>query len=367
MKRKVQTKTILEQTKKLLQDCEYKKASNTLSNLKITTLTPLEKGVYHLLKGQCLFFTGNYNHVHFDNAIEAFKKTKEHSKYAEAKFFKGWQLQLSGNYELAKESLMEAYSSFLRIDEIDGAVRTLNRMAFISLQSGSVEQAIDNLNKGLCLTNEIKDNKRYRKIKVNLALLFIKNGQIKKAIEIYDSCYKEHNYFEPKNRGLYKLGFSMALAHNGQVERALILIRESFSQLRGFKHEEAQYYEHLGRIHLLANNLNDAEKALNESLKLSLEIAPESDHISQTKRLLGDLYLATQKYDLADKYATEGLEVAQKINERAEIAACYRIFAQLENQRGHSDKSREWFQKVNVGQEPCAPAYLNKNISICNK
>lgn len=346
MKRKTQIQTILEQTKKLLQDCKYQEASKKLDNLYLASLKTLEKGEYDLLKGQSLFFSGNYNHVHFDNAIEIFKKTNEHDKYAEAKFFKGWQLQHEGKNELAKESLLEAYVSYLRIDDFAGALRTLNRIAFISLQSGYIEQAIINLNKGLKLSSKINDVVRYRKIKINLAFVYFKSGQIRNAIKTYETIYINDNLIDLKTQGLYKLGFSFPLAHSGDINKALRLIKESYNYLKDFKHEKSQYYEHLGRIHLLANNLNDAEKALNESLKLSLEIAPESDHISQTKRLLGDLYLATQKYDLADKYATEGLEVAQKINERAEIAACYRIFARLEHKSGNADKAREWFRKA---------------------
>jgi tetratricopeptide (TPR) repeat protein len=81
-------------------------------------------------------------------------------------------------------------------------------------------------------------------------------------------------------------------------------------------------------------------------LELSLTIAPESALISQNKRLFGDLYIATEKYDLAEKYATEALVVAEKINERVEIAACWRIFAQVAHHRGEDTKAREWYDKA---------------------
>ncbi|MFZ5980199.1 MAG: sigma 54-interacting transcriptional regulator [Candidatus Zixiibacteriota bacterium] len=151
---------------------------------------------------------------------------------------------------------------------------------------------------------------------------------------------------KPKKQGLFILAYSIALAYKGDIEKALKLIKASYIQLKGFKHEEAQYFEHLGRIYLLAGDYQNALEALKQSLKISLEIAPESDHISQTKRLLGDLYFATGEYDKAQKYASEGLAVAEKINERVEIAACWRVFGQLEHQRGNDDKAREWFAKA---------------------
>ncbi len=94
------------------------------------------------------------------------------------------------------------------------------------------------------------------------------------------------------------------------------------------------------------------EKALKKGLKISLEIAPESALISQIKRLFGDLYLATNKYKLADKYTKEALVVAEKIGEKVEIAACYRIFAQLEhrndndNKSAQADKAKEYYTKA---------------------
>ena len=80
--------------------------------------------------------------------------------------------------------------------------------------------------------------------------------------------------------------------------------------------------------------------------EISLEIAPESALVSQIKRLFGDLYVATEKWDLAEQFTTEGLAVAEKINERIEIAACWRILAQVELNRGDREEAREWFEKA---------------------
>ncbi|MFH2050515.1 MAG: sigma 54-interacting transcriptional regulator, partial [bacterium] len=91
----------------------------------------------------------------------------------------------------------------------------------------------------------------------------------------------------------------------------------------------------------------EAEKALHEGLKISLEIAPKSALISQIKRLFGDLYIATGKYELAEKYTNEALVVAEKIGEKIEIAACYRIFAQLEQHKSAQvDKAKEYYTKA---------------------
>ncbi|HVP06285.1 MAG TPA: sigma 54-interacting transcriptional regulator [Candidatus Acidoferrum sp.] len=110
-----------------------------------------------------------------------------------------------------------------------------------------------------------------------------------------------------------------------------------------------EYFRHLeisGFVHILAGEHSEAEQFLREGEKLAFEIAPDSTLISQIKRLFGDLYVATGKFDLAYQYASEGLAVAEKINERLEIAACWRVFAQVETHRGHADLAREWYGKA---------------------
>ncbi|NMC43263.1 MAG: sigma 54-interacting transcriptional regulator [candidate division Zixibacteria bacterium] len=83
-----------------------------------------------------------------------------------------------------------------------------------------------------------------------------------------------------------------------------------------------------------------------QGLDISLRIAPESALVSQIKRRLADACFGQAKYDRAQKYADEGLSVAEKIGERVEIAACWRVYAQLENHRGHQSTARGWFAKA---------------------
>ncbi|MEP0827101.1 MAG: sigma 54-interacting transcriptional regulator [bacterium] len=108
----------------------------------------------------------------------------------------------------------------------------------------------------------------------------------------------------------------------------------------------AQHSEYRGYLFNLQGDFASAVSQLTTGLELALKIAPESSLISQTKRLLADAYLGLKKYDLAQKFAKEALAVAEKINERAEIAACWRVFAQVALHNGDKDKAREWFKKA---------------------
>jgi transcriptional regulator with PAS, ATPase and Fis domain len=85
---------------------------------------------------------------------------------------------------------------------------------------------------------------------------------------------------------------------------------------------------------------------LRKGLAISLEIAPESALVSQSKRRLADACIGMNRYDDARMNADGALKVAEKINERVEIAACHRIYAHLECHEGNAGAARAWFRKA---------------------
>ncbi|MEZ5357930.1 MAG: sigma 54-interacting transcriptional regulator [Candidatus Zixiibacteriota bacterium] len=115
-------------------------------------------------------------------------------------------------------------------------------------------------------------------------------------------------------------------------------------------HQESRrgaiYYENLGWIHLLAEEYQPALEALQQGLSISLEIAPKSDLVSQIKRRIADAYFGLKQYDKAKQFADEALQVSEHLNERVEIAACWRVFAQLDAIAGKEQSAREWFAKA---------------------
>ncbi|MBU0983502.1 MAG: sigma 54-interacting transcriptional regulator [candidate division Zixibacteria bacterium] len=137
-----------------------------------------------------------------------------------------------------------------------------------------------------------------------------------------------------------------ATALIGESARARQQLRTALSYVGHSQRQTSLYYEYEGWIALLAEDYPTAEQALTEGLHIALKIAPESDLVSQIKRLFGDLYIATGKFSRARKFAREALKVAEKLNERAEIAACYRVFAQVDQNSGKNKSALEWYGKA---------------------
>ncbi|MEW6413534.1 MAG: sigma 54-interacting transcriptional regulator [Candidatus Zixiibacteriota bacterium] len=342
----LKTSQLLDKARQHLRNRDHKKALDVLREIDAGSLGDAQLGLYYLASGEALILAGECGHDFIEKAIAILKGLDDNFAFAHAKFLRGWQLQAIGEPLKAKEPLIESYTAFLRIDNFDSAARALNRLAMISFHMGDVDQASESLSKSITYYTKAGNDRLSNVAKGNLALVRFLSGQVQAARRNYAEIGEQLSLLDLKNRCVFLLGYAMAIALSGDVSGAKKKLAEAGKLAADFRREEASYYEYLGWIEILDKNYKAAEKALETGLKLSLEIAPESALVSQIKRLLADTYVATGKFDEAEKVGREALAVAEKINERVEIAAVYRVFAQVEAHRKCSAKACEWYRKA---------------------
>ncbi|MDD3730784.1 MAG: sigma 54-interacting transcriptional regulator [candidate division Zixibacteria bacterium] len=346
MKTKTHKIRILDQASRLLRQNSHAAALELLNRPVADDGDLLTRGEWCLLKGECLLFMGNYDHDYPEQANRIFRKTSEHGLFARAKYLKGWQHQGRGENREAKEALLEAYTSFLRVDDFSLAARTLNRLASLCVLCGDIEQAIDNLVKCIEYHRKAGNTDKVRVCENNLALIYRKTGRIKESLALYADGQNDYEQLDKRNRGVFKLGYAVSRALSGDTRQARKLLEQAYELVNDYQRETAIYYEYLGWVLLLEEKYEAADKALQRSLKIAHAIAVGSDHDSQVKRLLADLSLARGDFSRAEEYATEALAIAEKINEQVEIAACYRVLARVAYQNGNNCQAREWFKKA---------------------
>jgi DNA-binding NtrC family response regulator/Tfp pilus assembly protein PilF len=338
---------VLQKIEGLLLKGSYQEALQELDFIDPSELSEMEKAHYYILCTEANLYLGNNINVSYlDKAIDLLRFHADTDKFARAKFLKGWHFTTQGNFFEAKESLLESYANYLRCNDKSGAARALNRLAFVSVYTGNVASAISNLNHCIQIYRELGDAYSESLVKHNLAYLFLISGKFNDALRTYASYPLSFGTHGDKPILNFYSMSSLPHAFKGDIKKAKDTIAQAKPYLDKYPREKAIYFENLGLISILDKDYHTAEQSLQAGLEISLKIAPESALVSQIKRLFGDLYIATKKYDLAEKYATEALAVAEKINERIEIAACWRIFARVEQHRGHTAKAREWYKKA---------------------
>jgi len=360
---------ILIEAEQLLQDKKHPEALSKLVGVEPSSLTGRDYGYYCLLITEASLRTGHYSTIRIDDAIEVFRFSQETEKFARAKYLKGWYLSTSGRFPEAKETLLEAYANYLRCNKLYEAAGVLNRLSFVAHHTGNIESAINNLKKCLDIFDRIGDEPNSIRIARNIAFLYYEAGNLQEALSVYSAHPVSVTKHGVKD---VLIAYSMsAIPHalKGDIATAKKTIEKCKPYLDKYVREKAIYFENLGLISILDHDYKAAEKALTSGLDISLEIAPESALVSQIKRLFGDLYVAMSgtgmdsrfhgnekdasflrkqesSIALAEKYTSEALAVAEKINERVEISACWRVFARVEQHRGHDATAREWYKKA---------------------
>ncbi len=329
----------------LLQD-RFQETLKALESIDIAVLSREEYGLYSIIYSEANLYIGELSKVCTDEAIEIFRHSADTESFARAKFIKGWAQSAIGEHDQAKETLIEAYSQYLRCQNMNGAARTLNRISYVAFQTGNIGSAITNLQKCLAIYEELGDRTNAPVISMNLAMLQFRAGWLGNSISGYTEVRPSIIALGDKNAVAYYNMSALPHALKGDYKTARAVIARARPFIDKYPRENAIYYENRGLIAILEGNYREADKALRKGLEISLEIAPESALVSQIKRLFGDLYIAMDDYEQAERYANEALKVAEKINERVEIAACYRIFAQLALHNKQGEKAREWYDRA---------------------
>jgi len=331
----------------LLLSKKYKESVVALENISANELPQEEKVYLSLLKAEANLYVGNYAiEAHLEECLNYYKHTNRNHEFARAKYLHGWFLLSKGDFFAAREVLQESYAGFLRCDDIHSQARALNHLGFIAYHVGEIQSAVAYLEKCIGLYAKAGDETNQISMAMNLAFMHFSLGQLSDSVEVYSKIQPKILENSTKNICLYYSMSAIPFALRGETDKAKSIIDQATRYMEDFIREQAIYYENLGWIYLLEENYSAAEKTLIEGLRISLDIAPDSALVSQIKRRLAEACLGQNQYDRALRYTDEAMAVAEKLNERIEIAACYRIFARLETKDGNKEKPLGYFKKA---------------------
>ncbi len=331
----------------LVRDKNPDEAQKELNKINPVLLSKEDLAHYNLLLAELKISKGDYdvsNIVGF--ALNYYRSSDRHELYARARYIYGLYLVSIGRYIEAKEALLESYLFYKRYDDYQSVQRVLNRLAYVQFQLGAIEDAISNLKECIEINKKLKNVENVTLQQRNIASIYFMSGKFGEA----ESVFLEHSNIiknqKEQSQYRYYLTYSLTKALQGYTQKALSILSNTVKLPQDFKREKAIYYEYLGWIYNLDGKFKEAEKTLKTGIELSMKIAPESALISQTKRLLADAYIGLEKFDQARITAEEALVVAEKINERVEIAGCYRVFARIAVHDREQEKAREWYRKA---------------------
>jgi DNA-binding NtrC family response regulator/Tfp pilus assembly protein PilF len=331
----------------LLHDKKYQQALDALAQVDPGSLSFQDKAYKQLLYCQAKLRLSEYD---FDSdltaALDYYRDSGDNWSFAEAKYLQGRLLSSLGLHSEAREVLLESYSAFKRCLDGQGQALVLNQSALVNMQIGDMETAANNLISCIGIYRALDDEDAASAARANLGAVYYSMGLLKKALAAYAPLAQYVRKRGAKSSALYYFNHAIPHALMGHYRVAMQELAASLEFLDDFPREKAIYYENLGWVHLLSGEYKEAETALMQGLEISLKIAPESALISQIKRRLADAHFGLGNDELARQYADEALVVAEKINERIEIAAVWRVYGQLAVRQQNHAGAREWFKKA---------------------
>jgi len=359
-------KKIFESIEDLLSRAKFEDALCTIRKMDTSKLAEADYSYYCLLISQAMLSTGDNDIDDFiHKALSFYKKQDNDVLYAKSRYLFGWHLAVAGNFIEAHEVLMEAFVFLKRHDKYREMSLVLNRLAYVQNHTGAIEDAIANLRESIDINKKLGVDSNVTQFSRNLATVLIRSGRFHDAIIYLQSILKEIKNLDPSAKLRFELGYSLSLAFMGDTGRAIKNLKSAKKYLTSVNVDKSVYHEYLGWIYNLDGQYEKAAKTLKAGVKIAVRIGPESTYVSQTKRLLADAYVGLKEFDLAEKTAREALAVAEKIRERSEIGACYRVFAQVELNRGNGEKAKkryhdaiDIFLNVNSRYELAITRYL---------
>ncbi len=339
-------KHTLERIDKLLASRKYTDVIDRLLQLDISSLCKSEIAYRNLMLCRAYLGKGDFNHFNLiQETVKYYRSTSEHNKFARIKFCQGLHYIHVGETINAKESFTEAFVSYKRIDDREGQAIVLNRLAGVQYVLGDIPSTIEILKKSLALLN-VEDWKRIIVAKNNIVQIYLLSGSLSQGQKVLDeiaSIVQNHFHESSINYTIRQAAINCLKGNYIASKKVLRSIEEQIdeNQIHRFI-----YNEYLGWVYNQEGKYSNALAELKQGLQIAIKTAPESLLTSQIKRRMADSYFGLKDYKLAELFAGEALTVAEKLNERVEIAECWRIQAEIANHNQEAGTAKELFKKA---------------------
>ena len=332
--------------RQLVRDKQFSLALTEISRVHLTSKR--DEAELLVLRTKALIGVGCFELAYIDRAADLLRSLTDSRLLAEAKYLRASILIVKGQLTDALEELAEAYVYFKRIDDVPSMGMTSRRQAYVSFQQADYRSSLAFLARAECHYRAAENDAELGLVQLARSLTHWRSGDLRKALlelqEIHTSGLTSR--FSESNRANYYHTLAMVYGQLGDFQPARRALQHTAGLSSELRRERFHRLEAGAALALASDRLAEAIEHLRSAERLAAEIAPDSTLVSQIKRLCGDWQLAAGVIGAAEDCAQEALAVASRLNEKVEIAACWRVFAQVETHRKNDKAAREWYRKA---------------------
>ncbi|MEP7136151.1 MAG: tetratricopeptide repeat protein [Chloroflexota bacterium] len=236
----------------------------------------------------------------------------------------GGVLYQKNQLKLARDFVAKSISIREELGDILGVARSYNNLGILSWKTGAWDEALKNLKRSVELQNRLGDVESIIELNSNLGLLQIDRGYTDDARQYLEKALNQAEqigyYF---HIGLSNHHMGMLFNALGDWQSALeySLRSETIFKKLDEKTTLVDVYVNLGNIYLGTHDLRKAAQYGEQALELYDEFTAEAE--TEIKgcalRLLGDIALATENYDEAEKQYRQAEVIFDTADNQLEI------------------------------------------------
>ncbi|TFH64934.1 MAG: tetratricopeptide repeat protein, partial [Candidatus Zixiibacteriota bacterium] len=307
---------------------------------------PIDDARYLSLKS-----TIQYRHADYRLALATAQEglalvitTGENDLIAELQSTAAQSLTELGRVCEAERVYRDLVSTYRRLDNTVGVIRSLNRLSRVHFIRGQYDKAVECLLEAGDYADRLDDRRLQAMIKGNLGTILNLTGEFHTAVEFLTESATLNRLLDNRQnlcRAHLSLAFAqMHLRHFDDAEQHLATAE---SMIDGLEAEKISLNQYRASLALLRSNPAEALGYAQKALQRAQEAAPENASICQLGRIIAEAEYQLGNLKAAQTSAERALEVARAVDQKVEIGACQRVLAMVAHDLGALPEAESYF------------------------
>jgi len=244
----------------------------------------------------------------------------------------------------AERVYRDLVSTYRRLNNTVGVIKSLNRLARVHSIRGQYDKAVERLLEAGDYADRLEDRKWQAMIKGNLGTILNLTGEFHTAVEFLTESAALNRLLDNRlNLCRAHLSLAFAQMHLRHFDTAEQNLATAESMIDGFEAEWISLNQYRASLALLRSNPAEALGYAEKALQRAQEAAPENASICQLGRIIAEAEYRLGNLKAAQESAAKALEVARAIDQKVEVGACRRVLAMVAHDLGASREAESCF------------------------
>jgi len=348
---------LLERAQRLLDKQQYLDALNVLGEIDQNSVSPEEWAWCNLQYCQASMFLGRFDiRSRLQKVLDFYRTSHDDNNFALAKYISGWRQSSLGNFQDARETLLESYMTYKRVEDINGQARALFRLGTVCNELGEIDTAINYEKLSISLYDSVEAYKKKFSVMGSLGIMYMASGRFRAADNLYKELMPDYSEFSDVSKANAYMQHGLCHIFQGRYEDARTLLDKAKKHISASKTTTVNWYEFQGLLAHGEGRLDQAREHFFRVRDIHAESAPDSPSLAGVLVYLAELHIDLDDLSSAREFARQALPILEDATDRYKIGTCNRVLGRIESRLGNTALAKKHFDEAfrilaNIGSE----------------